>query len=188
MLIRFPHAVTPALPIRTDVDRRASARKVNGSANWKKPKARVHRIHARIANARADLLHKASNTIGKDHAMITVEDLQIRNMVKSASGTVATPGCNVRAKSRLNKAILDQGWYEFRRHISADSRKTQALFACVNCGHEANAGPVGAINVLHRGDAQLSGEGLELARIACGESVQSGHSMKQEPTQVACDG
>ncbi|WP_028216131.1 RNA-guided endonuclease InsQ/TnpB family protein [Paraburkholderia oxyphila] len=196
---------------------RSMARKIKGSANWRKTKARIQRIHARIANARADFLHKASNTISKNHAMIAVEDLQVRNMSRSASGTVAAPGRNVRAKSGLNKAILDQGWYEFRRqleyktawrggffvavpaqntsrtcpccgHISAGSRKTQALFACVNCGHEANADLVGAINVLRRGEVQLSSEGLELARIACGESVQSGHSMKQEPTQVHCDG
>ncbi|CAM2176684.1 putative insertion element transposase InsQ [Paraburkholderia sacchari] len=196
---------------------RRMARKVKGSANWKKAKTRVQRIHACIANARADFLHKASNTISKKHAMIAIEDLQVRNMTKSARGMVATPGRNVRAKSGLNKAILDQGWYEFRHqleykmawrgglfvavpahntsrtcpccgYISADNRKTQALFVCVNCGHEANADLVGAINVLRRGEAQLSSEGLELARIACGESVQSGHSMKQEPTEVACDG
>jgi putative transposase len=182
---------------------RRMARKVKGSANWKKAKARIQRIHARIANTRSDFLHKASNTISKNHAMIAVEDLQVRNMVKSASGTVEAPGRNVRAKSGLNKSILDQGWGEFRRqleyktawrggyfvavppqntsrtcpccgHISADSRKTQALFACVKCGHEANADHVGAINVLAAGHAVL----------ACGEKVQSGRSKKQEPTEV----
>jgi putative transposase len=155
---------------------RRMARKVKGSSNWKKAKARVQRLHARIANARPDFLHKASNTISKNHAMIAVEDLQVRNMSQSARGTAEAPGRNVRAKSGLNKAILDQGWCEFRRqleyktawrggffvavpprdtsrtcprcgHISADNRRTQALFACVRCGHEANADYVGALNV-----------------------------------------
>lgn len=40
---------------------RRMARKVKGSSNWKKAKARVQRIHAHIANARNDFLHKASN-------------------------------------------------------------------------------------------------------------------------------
>ena len=179
------------------------ARKVKGSSNWKKAKARVQRIHARIANARNDFLHKASNTISKNHAMIAVEDLQVRNMSGSAKGSAETPGRNVRAKSGLNKSILDQGWFEFRRqleyktawrggffvavppqntsrtcpccsHISADNRRTQALFACIRCGHEANADHVGAINVLERGQRLL----------ACGEPVQSGHSVKREPTEV----
>lgn len=182
---------------------RRMARRVKGSGNWKKAKARIQRIHARIANARADFLHKASNTISKNHAMIAVEDLQVRNMSRSAKGTADAPGRNVRAKSGLNKSILDQGWGEFRRqleyktawrggyfvavpprntsrtcpccgHISADNRKTQALFACIACRYAANADHVGAINVLAAGHAVL----------ACGEPVQSGRSEKQEPAEA----
>jgi len=58
----------------------------------------------------------------------------------------------------------------------------------VECAYEANADLVGALNVLRRGEAQLCSEGLELARIARGETVQSGRSMKQEPTEVTRDG
>jgi putative transposase len=46
-----------------------------------------------------------------------VEDLQVRNLSKSAAGTIEKPGRNVRAKSGLNKSILDQGWFEFRRQL-----------------------------------------------------------------------
>ncbi|CAM2159364.1 putative insertion element transposase InsQ (plasmid) [Pararobbsia alpina] len=182
---------------------RRMSRKVKGSANWKKSKARVQRIHARIADARSDFLHKASRTISKNHAMIVVEDLKVRNMTRSAAGTVDAPGRKVRQKAGLNKAILDQGWGEFRRqleyktawrggyfiavdpkntsrtcpccgHISAENRKTQALFACIKCGHEANADHVGALNVLAAGHAV----------IACGGMAQSGHPSKQEPAET----
>ena len=57
-------------------------------------------------------------------------------------------------------------------HVSKDNRKTQALFKCVECGHEANADDVGALNVLAAGHAV----------IACGGMAQSGHPTKQEPT------
>ncbi|MEM5386467.1 transposase [Paraburkholderia phymatum] len=196
---------------------RAISRKQKFSNNWKKAKARIQRIHARIANVRRDFLHKASAAISKNHAFVCIEDLKVRNMSRSASGTLGNPGRNVNAKSGLNKAILDQGWAEFRRqleykldwnggwliavpphdtsrtcpccgHVCAFNRMTQAQFFCVECGFEANADLVGAINVLRRGEAQLSSEGLELARIACGESVQSGRSVKQEPSEVTCDG
>ncbi|MDP2783331.1 MAG: transposase [Sulfurimicrobium sp.] len=40
------------------------------------------------------------------------EDLQVRNMSRSAAGNAEQPGRNVRAKSGLNKSILDQGWFE----------------------------------------------------------------------------
>ncbi len=198
---------------------RRMARKVKSSSNWKKAKARVNRIHARIANARYDFLHKASNTISKNHAMIAVEDLQVRNVSRSAKGSAEAPGCNVRAKSGLNKAILDQGWFEFRRqleyktawrggffvavpaantsrtcpscgHISAGNRKTQALFACVRCAHEANADHVGAINVLERGQRLLAcGDGavgpLEEAGTRRSDSGHRGLSAVESPPFTA---
>ena len=165
----------------------AMSRKVKFSANWKKAKARVQRLHARIGNARRDYLHKTSTAISQNHAMVCIEDLQVRNMSKSAAGTTEQPGRNVRAKSGLNKAILDQGWFEFRRqldyklawrggwlvtvppqntsrtcpccgHVSADNRQTQARFACVECGFEDNADVVGAINVLRAGHARFACE------------------------------
>ncbi|CAM2158457.1 putative insertion element transposase InsQ (plasmid) [Pararobbsia alpina] len=182
---------------------RRMARKVKGSSNWKKAKSRIQRIHARIADTRADFLHKASDSISKNHAMIAVEDLKVRDMTKSASGTAAAPGRNVRAKSGLNKSILDQGWGEFHRqleyktawrggyliavpaantsrtcpcrgHVGKENRKTQARFACVACGYSNNADHVGAINVLERGQRLF----------ACGGMAQSGHPTKQEPAEV----
>ncbi|MBW6496658.1 MAG: transposase, partial [Burkholderiaceae bacterium] len=103
---------------------------------------------------------------------------------RSAAGSTETPGRNVRAKSGLNKSILDQGWFEFRRqlyyklawnggylfavapqntsrtcpccaHVSADNRQTQARFVCVECGFEEDADIVDAINVLRAGYARL---------------------------------
>ena len=163
----------------------AMSRKIKFSNNWRKAKARVQRIHSRIGNARRDFLHKATTTISNNHAMVCIEDLQVRNMSRSAAGTVDAPGRMVRAKAGLNKSILDQGWFEFRRqldyklawngghliavpprntsrtcpccgHVSADNRRTQARFLCVECGFEENADLVGAINVLRAGHARLA--------------------------------
>ncbi|MBC0234898.1 transposase, partial [Escherichia coli] len=64
---------------------------------------------------RRDDLHKVTTTISKNHAMSVIEDLKVKNMSRSATGTVSQPGGNVRAKSGLNRSILDQGWYEMRR-------------------------------------------------------------------------
>lgn len=166
---------------------RRMARKQKFSNNWKKAKAKVTQIHTDIANARRDFLHKASTTISQNHAIVCIEDLQVRNMSRSAAGTSDAPGKNVSAKSGLNKSILDQGWGEFRRqldykldwqggwliavpphntsrtcpcclHVSADNRQTQAKFECVECGYENNADVVGAINILRAGYARLACE------------------------------
>ncbi|MBV6273872.1 transposase [Alcaligenaceae bacterium CGII-47] len=171
----------------------AMSRKTKFSNNWKKAKARVQRIHSRIGNTRRDYLHKATTTISQNHAMVCIEDLQVRNMSKSAAGTTEVPGRNVRAKSGLNKAILDQGWFEFRRqldyklawnggyliavppqntsrtcpacgHVSKDNRQTQAQFACVECDFEENADLVGAMNVLRAGHARFACEVSGAAR------------------------
>ena len=47
--------------------------------------------------------------LSQNHAMIAIEDLQVRNMSASAAGTLDDPSHNVKAKSGLNRAILDQG-------------------------------------------------------------------------------
>jgi putative transposase len=122
--------------------------------------------------------------------MIAIEDLRVSNMSKSVKGTADNPGTHVSAKSGLNKSILDQGWYSFRRtleykqqwrggivvtvpaqytsqtcpecgHISKDNRTTQARFCCVACNYSNNADVVAAINILERGHRLL----------ACGESA-----------------
>ena len=103
-------------------------------------------------------------------------------MSKSAKGDVEQHGKNVKQKSGLNRMILDQSWFEFRRqldykllwngghlvavspqntsrtcpccgHTAKDNRQTQAVFECVECGYTENADAVGAINVLKRGQA-----------------------------------
>jgi putative transposase len=159
------------------------------------------RIHARIANVRNDFLHKLSTAISKNHAIVCVEGLQVGNMSRSAAGTQEAPGSNVRAKSGLNKSILDQGWSEFRRqldyklvcsggwliavppqntsrtcpvcrYVASENRKTQAEFRCVECGIHENADVVGAINILREGLSRLACQANETAR------------RQQEPTEA----
>lgn len=179
---------------------RVLARKAKFSANWKKQKAKISRLHSQIANIRRDYLHKATTTISKKHAMIVIEDLKVSNMSKSAAGTKDRPGRNVAAKSGLNRAILDQGWHEMRRqltykqawlggdvlainpaytsqkcaccgHTAKVNRQTQANFVCTACGYSANADINGARNILAAGHAVL----------ACGGTAHSGRPLKQEP-------
>ncbi|WFE69623.1 transposase [Thiomicrospira sp. R3] len=185
---------------------RKLARKAKFSANWKKQKQKITRAHERIASARLDFLHKSSTVICKNHAMVVVEDLKVKNMSKSAKGDITNSGRNVKAKSGLNKAILDQGWgmfvqmLEYKQawlggdvlkvnpkhtsqtcpccaHVAKENRLTQSNFECVECGYTENADLVGALNVLTRGHRGL----------ACGvEAFVS--TVKQEPvsTEVAC--
>jgi len=121
---------------------RGLSRKTKFSNNWKKQKQKITRLHQRIAHTRNDFLHKTSNIISKNHAMVVIEDLKVTNMSKSASGTIEAPGRCVKAKSGLNKSILDQGWGEFRRQLEYK----QAW----------RGGGVLAINILRAGHARLA--------------------------------
>ena len=182
---------------------RQLSKKVKFSANWKKQNRKIQKLHHHIANIRHDYLHKITTTISKNHAMIACEDLKVANMSKSASGSVAEHGRNVKAKSGLNKSILDQGWgmmvdmLEYKqqwrggllikvnpqytsqtcfecKHIAKENRRTQAKFECVKCGHKANADVNAARNILSAGHAVLSVEG----------GCSKGRPMKQK----TCDG
>ncbi|BAC09834.1 tsr2282 [Thermosynechococcus vestitus BP-1] len=46
-----------------------------------------------------------------------IEDLQVRNMPRSATDTKNAPGRNIHAKFGLNQSIFDQGWFEFRHQL-----------------------------------------------------------------------
>ena len=168
---------------------RKLAKKVKFSSNWKKIKQKISDLHSKIARIRHDRLHKISTSLSKSHAIIVLEDLKIRNMTKSAKGSIEEPGKMVKQKSGLNRVILNQGWGMFKemlkykqlwragealfvdpkytsqtcpmcQHKSKGNRETQAHFECVECGYTNNADHVGALNILERGHRLL----------ACGET------------------
>jgi putative transposase len=79
---------------------RRMVRKVKGSGNWNKAKLRIQRIHARIADARADFLHKASNSISKNHATVVA-------FRKSAFGNKhVLRRCSIKTTRRLVSSSL----------------------------------------------------------------------------------
>jgi putative transposase len=146
---------------------RRLSRKTKFSANWQKLMAKIRRLYVHAANARKDFLHKSSTEIAKSHGVVKVERLNVKGMSACAKGTLGEPGRNVRQKSGLNKAILDQGWYMFTTMLGyklterggklqeveakytsqtcaecgvIDTRsRSGELFKCVACGHEDHA-------------------------------------------------
>ena len=169
---------------RLVIEQRKLSQKQLGSNNRKKQRLKVARIHDKIQNVRRDFLHKASHAISESQAIVVVEDVKIKKMTKSASGTVENPGTNIKQKSKLNKSILDQGWFMFKtmleyklkwlggqlikinpaytsqtcnicKHIDPISRISQAIFQCTNCGYMGHADVNAAINILNAGKLQL---------------------------------
>ena len=183
-------------------EQRRLKRMVKFSKNWKKQQQKIARIHKSIADSRRDILRKEAIKLSKNHGVLYREDLKVKNMTASASGTIEDPGKNVKQKSGLNRAILDQGWGMFfvflneemdKRGglvyavplqrtsqecpichcVSAENRPTQAKFKCVKCGYEANADDNAALCILGRGQRLR----------ACGELVPVNRAQVSRPSR-----
>jgi putative transposase len=138
------------------------------------------RTRARAARLRMHWNHERTTEIAATHGVVVLEALKTRNMTASAAGTAAEPGRNVRQKAGLNRAILENGWYQFEvllsykiaerggelRKVSPaytsqccaecgtvdkSSRENQANFHCIHCGHTAHADLNAARNILRAG-------------------------------------
>lgn len=110
---------------------RRLARCQKGSANRQKARAKVARAHRKVRASRADFLHRTSARLVRDHDVIVIEDLAVKNMVRNRS---------------LAKAISDCGWGTFRRmveykaaragrHLIAVDRWYPSSKTCSACGH-----------------------------------------------------
>src|SRR2546423_2750802 len=167
----------PGLKVREQKRMRRLERRLARARRGSNRRARVRlaiaRLKARQIDRRKDWAEKTSTDIAGRFDVIRVEDLQIKNMTRSARGTLAKPGRNVRAKAGLNRGILRSGWgllvrrlqdkapgrvekvrpaYTSQRcsacgHIAAGSRESQALFRCVACGYACNADVNAARNI-----------------------------------------
>lgn len=126
---------------------RTMSRRQRGSGRYEKARIQRAKIIQRLNNRRTDWLEQTTTSLVQTHDLIVLERLPIRNMVRSAKGTVDKPGRNVRAKAGLNRAIHAQRWGEFadRLHQKAEAATTpkqilvvpavNTSLECSNCGH-----------------------------------------------------
>ena len=64
---------------------------------------------------------------GRGRHTVVIEDLRVRNMTRSARGTVEEPGRHVRAKAGLNRVVLDTGWAVLRSMLKYKAGRTVAV-------------------------------------------------------------
>jgi putative transposase len=152
---------------------RRLARAKPGSNRRTRVKTAIARIKARQTDRRKDWVEQTSTRLAADYDLIRVEDLKIKNMVRSARGTITAPGTNVRAKAGLNRSIHAAGWGLLVTRLedkapgrvekvdpaytsqvchacgqcAAESRESQAVFRCRACGHVDHADVNAAKNI-----------------------------------------
>ena len=152
---------------------RRLSRAKRGSNRRQRARARLARVRARDAGRRKDWAEKTSTGIARRFGLIRIEDLRMKNMTRSARGTITEPGRNVRQKAGLNREILRSGWGLFAQrleqkapgrvekvhpaytsqrcsacgHVAAESRQSQSRFRCVACTYTGNADVNAARNI-----------------------------------------
>ena len=152
---------------------RTLARAKRGSNRRGRVKHAIARLRARETDRRKDWAEKVSTDIARRFDLIRVEDLQIKNMTRSARGTRENPGRNVGQKAGLNRGILGSGWGLLVRRlqdkapgrvekikpaltsqrcsacgqVDRDSRESQAVFQCTACGFAGHADVNAALNI-----------------------------------------
>ena len=190
-VIAFPVS-TPKDDKRLSWLQRQAARRTKGSARRRKALDRVAKLRRHIASRRRDAAHKLTTHLATRHAIIAIEDLELKAMTASASGTVERPGANVGRKAGLNRALLANAHFDFRRmltykcersgarlvavdpsytsqrcsqcrHCAPENRKSQAVFLCVACGFTTNADMNAAMNILAAGQAVAAQGGSGIA-------------------------
>jgi putative transposase len=117
------------MPRVTNVDmqrkkrlQKSLARKTRGSRNRTKARLALARFEAKLARRRRNAQHKISKSLVKQHTHIAYEDLNLRNMTRSAKGSIKHHGTNVRQKAGLNRTMIDVAPGILRRQIEYKAR------------------------------------------------------------------
>jgi putative transposase len=135
------------------------------------------------------------------------ENLKIQNMTKRAKPKKDVNGKYIKngaaAKSGLNKAILEKGWYKVKMytlykanregkycfsigahytsqecatcgHTHPDNRKTQSDFLCIGCGYSEDADRNASDIIKKRAIQLILYSGTELSKGLLGKSLDTG--------------
>ena len=200
------------LPDREEVRKhkrlqRKQARQQPGSRRRQRTKDSIAKIHGRCADRRKDWVEKVSTRLVAENDVVVYEDLKVKNMMRSAAGTVDAPGVNVAQKRGLNALIGQSCWGMLERrtaekaaasgvtfvkvpaaytsqrcsrcqYVCAGNRRGKD-FCCGGCGHTDDADINASLNVLAAGLVVLGRGELE-----CGVSAPDEGSVKRQLDSV----
>ena len=88
------------------------SRKTQGSANFRKAKTKLSKLHKRMADIRQDAVHKLSHRIATEFSVIGIEDLNVRGMSRNGN---------------LARSVGDAGMRMFRTQIEYKTSMTGAF-------------------------------------------------------------
>lgn len=175
---------------------RRLSRKRKGSANRRKAIGLLARQHEKVANRRADFLHKLSRQLVDTHGHIGVENLHVKGMLRNHS---------------LAKSIVDAGWGEFVRQleykgdwygcritkvdrwfassricsdcgaVNPDLRLIDRRWSCIECGVTHDRDVNAARNILKQSTARTAGIDARGNMSRCSKTTQPGNLTASGP-------
>jgi putative transposase len=173
---------------------RAHSRTANGSVNRCKSAARLARIHARVANIRADALHKATSDLAARYETIVIEDLNVAGMTRNRrlARAIADQGFGAAARMLDYKTTWNGGQVLTAGRFFPSSKTcsgcgavkaklllSERTYTCIGCGlildRDLNAA-VNLLNLAASGAERLNARGPQVRPGSAGHS-----GMKQEP-------
>lgn len=95
---------------------RKVARRKRGSHGRRKAVLLLQKAHAHIRNQRSDFHHKTSRQVVNKHALIAIEDLNVKGL----------------ARTRLAKSVHDAGWSQFFEQLAYKAEDAGRRFVRVN--------------------------------------------------------
>lgn len=175
---------------------RRLSRKRKGSANRRKAKVLLARQHEKVANRRADFLHKLSRQLVDTHGHIGIEDLYVKGLLRNHN---------------LAKSIVDAGWGEFVRQlqykgdwygcritkvdrwfassricsdcgaVNPDLRLKNRRWSCIECGVTHDRDVNAARNILRQSTARTAGIDARGNMSRCSKATQPGNLTASGP-------
>lgn len=163
---------------RSQIIAEREGRDFHASRRYQNLKTVGRKLKTRANNILNDWRQKTTTQLVADYDYLAVEKLNVKNMTRSATGTLEKPSKNVAQKRGLNRGLATSApstllgmilykakastvhvvevppQYTSQRcnacgHIQAESRKNQA-FHCLNCAHLDHADINAAKNILDR--------------------------------------
>lgn len=161
---------------------------------WRRLSKQIAKAHHKASNLVENWARHTAKQIVAENAVVVLEDLNFKNMTKSAKGTVQDPGKNVAAKAGLNRSLLEGAhgkqaqWVRVKAEeagrriwgvnpaytsqrcssctrIDAVGRVSRDVFYCGHCGHYEHADVNAARNI------RALGHAAEQAWVAAGRPL-----------------
>lgn len=175
------------------------SRKQKGSNGFEKQKLKVAKIHEKIASCRLDTLHKVSIELVRNYDLISVEDLNVKGMIKNhkLSKHIADASwgnfvtflqykCDWYGKELVkvnrfypsSKSCGDCGW------INQELKLSDREWTCKSCGVVHDRDVNASRNILKEG-LKILGQGLSNTRVERKSDFgNKAHSMKPEAQPI----